>query len=60
MDQVSASNARWSKRPNSNGMEQVRELLTLLDHKRLDGVIVVTNFFWQIQPCKERAKFLRI
>lgn len=37
---------RWSERPNSNGMEQVKELLTLLNCKRLDGVIVVTNFIF--------------
>jgi hypothetical protein len=37
-------------------MEQVRELLTLLNHKKLYGVVVATNFiFWRIQPCKERA-----
>ena len=54
VDQVSASNRRWSERPNLNGMEQVRELLTFLNRKKLDGVIVVMNFiFWRIQPCKE-------
>lgn len=46
VDQVVASNMRWSERPNSNGMEQVKELLTLLNCKRLDGVIVVTNFIF--------------
>ena len=37
-------------------MEQVRELLGLINRKRLNGVIVATNFtFRRIQPCKERA-----
>ena len=37
-------------------MEQVRELLALIDRRRVDGVIVVTNFtFWRCQPSKERA-----
>ena len=44
IDQVLVSNPRWFERPNSNGMEQVRELLTLINRKRLDGVIVATNF----------------
>lgn len=47
VDQIPASNMRWSERPISNGMEQVRELQTLLNHKRLDGVVVMSNFiFW--------------
>ena len=55
IDQVPMSNAQWSERPSSNGMEQVRELLGLINQKRLDGVIVATNFtFRRIQPCKER------
>ena len=37
-------------------MEQVRELLTLIDQRRVDGVIVATNFtFRRCQPSKERA-----
>lgn len=56
MDQVPASNTRCSKKHNSNDMEQVRELLTPLNRKRLNGVIVATNFiFRQMQPYKERA-----
>jgi hypothetical protein len=40
--------------PNLNGMEQVKEILTLLDHKMIDGVCVATNFIFQrIQPSKE-------
>ena len=56
IDQIPVSNAKWSKRPGVNGMEQVRELLTLIDQRRVDGVIVATNFtFWRCQPSKERA-----
>ena len=37
-------------------MEQVKELLTLIKRRRVDGVIVVTNFtFWRCQPSKGRA-----
>jgi len=37
-------------------MEQVTELLVLIDRRRLDGVIMATNFtFWRVQPSKERA-----
>ena len=37
-------------------MEQVRELLRLIDCKRMDGVIVAMDFtFRRVQPCKERA-----
>jgi hypothetical protein len=32
--------------PSLNGMEQVKEILTLLDHKMIDGVCVVTNFIF--------------
>ena len=56
IDQVPMSNSRWSERYSSNGMEQVRGLLTLIDRRRLDGVIMATNFTFQwIQPCKVRA-----
>jgi len=55
VDQVAVSN-KWSARPNSNGMEQVKELLSLMNHKNLDGVIMVMNFiFRRIQPYKERV-----
>ena len=44
------------ERPSTNGMEQVTELLALIDQRRLDGVIVATNFtFRWVQPSKERA-----
>ena len=37
-------------------MEQLRELLALIDRRRVDGVIVATNFtFRRCQPSKERA-----
>jgi hypothetical protein len=37
-------------------MEQVRELLRLIDCRRVDGVIMAMNFtFYWIQPSKERA-----
>ena len=56
IDQIPVSNARWSERPSANGMEQVRELLALIDQRRVDGVIVAINFtFRQCQPSKERA-----
>lgn len=49
VDQVLASDTKWSERPNSDGMEQVRELLRLINHRRLDGVMVAMNFtFHQI------------
>lgn len=49
-------NSRWLDRPSLDGMEQVRKLLLLIDHKRFDGVVVATNFtFRWIQPCKETA-----
>ena len=56
IDQILVSNAKWSKRPSANGMEQVTELLGLIDQRRVDGVIVATNFtFWGCLPNKERA-----
>ena len=56
IDQIPMSNAKWSERPSASGMEQVRELITLIDRRRVDGVIVVTNFtFRQCQPSNERA-----
>jgi len=37
-------------------MEQVKVLLTLIDWRRVDRVIVAMNFtFWRCQPSKERA-----
>ena len=54
--QIPVSNARWSERPSVSGMEQVRELLALIDRRRVDGVIVATNFtFRRCRPSKERA-----
>ena len=44
IDQITMSNAKWSKRPGANGMEQVMELLALIDKRRVDGVVVATNF----------------
>ena len=35
MDQVPVSNKKWSVRPNLNGMEQVKEILTFMDSKRV-------------------------
>ena len=56
IDQIPVSNAKWSERPGANGMEQVTELLALIDRRRVDGVIVATNFtIRQCQPSKERA-----
>ena len=56
IDQIPVSNARWSKRPSDSGMEQVRELLALIDERRVDGVMVATNFtFRRCQQSKERA-----
>ena len=56
VDQISTTNIKWLERLGSDGMEQVRELLRLINCKRLDGVIVAANFtFRWIQPCKERA-----
>ena len=56
IDQIPMSNARWSERPSASGMEQVRELLALIDRRRVDGVIVAMNFtFQQCQRGKERA-----
>ena len=47
IDQIPVSNAKWSKRLGTNGMEQVMELLALINRRRVDGVIVVINFtFW--------------
>ena len=46
VDQVPVANTKWSKRPSPDGMEQVRELLWLIDHRRFDGVIVATNFMF--------------
>ena len=47
MDQIPASDSKWLERLSSDGMEQVRELLRLINCKRLDGVIVATNFTFQ-------------
>ena len=44
IDQVSVSTTRWSERHSSNGMERMRELLDLINRKRLDRVIVAMNF----------------
>ena len=56
IDQIPVSNARWSERPNASGMEQVRELMALIDRRRVDGVIVATDFtFRRCQPSKEKA-----
>ena len=56
IDQVPVANTKWSERLGLDGMEQVRELLRLINHKRFDGVDVAMNFtFRRIQPCKERA-----
>ena len=44
VDQIPMSNAKWLERPSTNGMEQVMELLALIDQRRLDVVIVATNF----------------
>ena len=47
IDQIPVSNAKWPERPSANGMEQVTELLALIDRRRVDGVVVATNFtFW--------------
>ena len=35
VDQVPVSNKKWSVRPNLNGMEQVKEILTFMDSKRV-------------------------
>jgi hypothetical protein len=56
IDQIPLSNTRWSERTAANEMDQVRELLALIDRRRLDGVIVASNFvFWRVQPSKERT-----
>ena len=53
VDQIPVSNSKCSERPSFNGMEQVRELLRLINHKRPDGVIVATNFtFDGFSPAK--------
>ena len=44
IDHIPESNAKWSERLGVNGMEQVTELLALIDRRRVDGVIVATNF----------------
>jgi hypothetical protein len=37
-------------------MEQVREILQLIDRRRLDDIIMASNFVLRrVQPCKERA-----
>ena len=56
IDQIPVSNTKWSERLGVNVMEQVRELLTLIDQSRVDGVIVAMNFtFRRCHPSKERA-----
>ena len=47
IDQIPVSNSKWSERPDANGMEQVTELLALIDRRRVDGVVVATNFTFQ-------------
>ena len=47
IDQALVANAKWSERPDSDGMEQVRELLRLIDRRRFDRVVVATNFMFQ-------------
>ena len=37
IDQIPMSNAKWLKRPSVNGIEQVKDLLTLIDRGRVDG-----------------------
>ena len=46
----------WSEKPNSDDMEQVRELLDLLEGVEIRGELVATSFIvHHIHPCKERA-----
>ena len=47
IDQILVSNAKWSERPGVNGMEQVKELLTLINRRRVDRVIVPINFIFR-------------
>jgi hypothetical protein len=55
VDQILVSDPRWSERTNSNGIEQVRELLVLINCKGSMESLWQQTSPWRIQPCKQRA-----
>ena len=47
---------RWSERPSSADIEQVRELLGLIKGMKMNDELVASSFIVRrFQPCKERA-----
>ena len=56
VDHILESQKRWSEKPSSADMEQVRELLGLIKGMKTNGGLVATSFIvCRIKPCKERA-----
>ena len=56
VEQIPISNSKWLERPISNGMEQVRKLLRMVDHSGELMASLATNFTCRrIQPSKERV-----
>ena len=44
VDQIPENQRRWSKKPTSANMEQVKELLELMRGMKMNGVVVAVNF----------------
>jgi hypothetical protein len=54
--QIPEQQDSWSEVPHTAEMVQVRELLELIDRRRIDGPYVAANYiFRRVQPCKERV-----
>lgn len=57
--QIPQSNPRWSERPDENQMFQVEELLSLMDFRAINGIVIASQFVChRIQPLKERVNFM--
>jgi hypothetical protein len=57
VDCVPVQKRSWTDTPSSSEMMQVNELMELIDCRRLDGMIVASNFlFRRVQPCKDRIQ----
>jgi hypothetical protein len=57
--QIPEPNSRWSELPSEEDMGQVRELLSLIDNKSVNGALVAGNWLaWRVQPLKGRVNYL--
>ena len=56
VDHVLENQMRWSERPSSADIKQVRELLGLIKGMKMnDGLVAASFIVRRVQPCKERA-----